>query len=118
MFTNSFLPASSICSADNIQIGYIHEFTWGMNAKTSFMIWGSDGFCDMDWDNVNIDIPGREGFKFNLILKDSLFDNLNLILNYSYRQYNPWEFSCGDSDELKSKNSKDNAFILQLDYNF
>jgi hypothetical protein len=125
---NSTAQGSSKSYADYICLDYTHNFNERLKTKGSFILWDGNGLSHWDWEDMEIDFFGEEGFKFWFTIQDRISDNLYLRLKYKYKKFNtrereyrawwneapeesiPWVYNKVKKEE--------NTIMLQLDYKF
>jgi Helix-hairpin-helix motif len=124
---NTTAQGSSRSFADYICVDYTHHFHSGLKTQGAFMLWDSNGLSHWDWEDMEIDFFGEEGFKFWFTLSDRISDNVYLSLKYKYKKYNTreyqyrawWNEAPEDGDWVYNKVKKEiNTIKLQLDYKF
>ncbi|MCF7913263.1 MAG: helix-hairpin-helix domain-containing protein [Candidatus Cloacimonetes bacterium] len=124
---NSTAQGSSRSFADYICVDYTHHFNDGLKTQGAFMLWDSNGLSHWDWEDMEIDFFGEEGFKFWFNITDRISDNLYLSLKYKYKKYNTreyqyrawWNEAPDEGVWVYNKVKKEiNTIKLQLDYKF
>lgn len=125
---NSTAEGSSKSYADYICVEYTHNFNERLKTQGAFVLWDGNGLSHWDWEDMEIDFFGEEGFKYWFTIQDRVSDNLYLRLKYKYKKYNTteheyraWWNAVPETDDAwvynKVKKS-DNTIMLQLDYKF
>jgi hypothetical protein len=125
---NSSAQGTSRSYADYICVDYTHNFHSGLKTQGAFMVWDGNGLSHWDWEDMEIDFFGEEGFKFWFTIQDKISDNLHLSLKYKYKKYNTREYefrawwNAAPEDAVpwvyNRVQKEENAIKLQLDYKF